>query len=272
MLHIENSETLIRLSVFFTALFIMFLLENLIPRRPKVKPILKRWVINFSLIFIGTVLVRVVLPIIPIEIARINELNNTGILNALNMNKAYPLLSFFIGFLILEVSIYFQHRVFHFVPILWRIHSVHHLDRDLDASTGNRFHPIEIFFSLILKIMVVYIIGISAFTVFVFEIMLNASSIFNHSNIKIHDKLESVLRRFIVTPDFHRIHHSVYLEESNTNFGFIFTFWDYLFNTKTDNPKEGQLNMPLGLKNFTDLSWISFNKVILFPFKNKYRQ
>jgi len=262
-----EAETFYRLIVFFSIFALVALLELIIPRRPKNRPVLKRWGVNFGILFLGSLLVRVIIPWAAIDVAYHVERLNWGLFHYFAFSKQSVFWDFFLGFLLLDLAIYFQHRVFHQIPWLWRLHSVHHLDRDLDVSSGNRFHPLEILLSMFIKIGLVIFFGISAWSVLVFEIVLNASSMFNHGNFRISNGLERPLRRLIITPDFHRIHHSVYPDEMNSNFGFFLSIWDWTFGTALKEPKDGQLGMVIGLDEYHELKWVSLKEALVFPFK-----
>lgn len=185
----------------------------------------------------------------------------------LNLFQAPIWIEFIIAFICLDFAIWYQHLLFHKFPWLWRLHSVHHADRDLDASSGVRFHPIEIMLSMLYKCVVVLLLGPSVLAVIVFEIILNATAIFNHANLSLPPWLDRILRKVIVTPDMHRVHHSVIPEESRKNYGFNFSFWDRLFQTYQEAPREGQIDMTLGLETAQTNGPQNLLWSLLFPFK-----
>jgi sterol desaturase/sphingolipid hydroxylase (fatty acid hydroxylase superfamily) len=237
--------------------------ELLAPRRDGNKSRLKRWPVNFGIVFIGALLCRIVLPILPVGLAVELESNHWGVLPALHIGRPYD---FIISIVIFDLAIYFQHRAFHHFKILWMLHRTHHADTVYDFSTGIRFHPFEILLSTFWKMLLVFIIGPPASAVLVFEIILNSLAMFNHANLKLSLKFDSFLRLFIVTPDTHRVHHSVYFKENNSNFGFNVPWWDRLFKTYIPQPEDGHENMKIGLNIFRSPEYLSFYKVILIPF------
>ena len=171
----------------------------------------------------------------------------------------------------MDLSLYFQHVMFHSLPLFWRFHRVHHSDLDCDITTGLRFHPFEILISMLIKFLTIAALGIPVLTIVVFEITLNAASMFTHSNIKIPVKIESMLRWFIVTPDMHRIHHSTNENETNSNFGFFISFWDHLFGTYINQPEAGHINMQIGLNEFREPKWQDLRWLIYLPFVSKIK-
>ncbi len=174
-----------------------------------------------------------------------------------------------IGIIVLDLAIYLQHAVFHGLPILWRLHMMHHTDLDFDATTGIRFHPIEILLSMGVKMIVVFLGGISALGVLIFEVLLNATSLFNHGNVRLATPIDRVLRLFVVTPEMHRVHHSVIIRETNSNFGFNLPWWDRLFGTYKDQPTAGHVEMTIGLSHFRDPKELSLPRLIILPFIGK---
>jgi len=206
------------------------------------------------------------LPLAPIVIGLWVEEHNYGFLNLFQFSD---IMNFLIGFIFLDLIIYFQHRIFHKVNIFWRIHKVHHSDIEIDASTALRFHPIEIGISLLVKSTAIIIIGANLITIIIFEVLLNSLSIFNHSNIFINKKHDKILRYLIVTPDMHRVHHSVKRDEIDKNFGFCLTWWDYFFRTYKIKPKDDHILMKLGLPNIRKENALSLKNLFLMPFRKK---
>src|SRR5262245_36872868 len=184
-----------------------------------------------------------------------------------NYLKLAAWLAFPIALLLLDLAIYLQHRIFHHVPVLWRLHRMHHADLDIDVTTGARFHPIEIFLSLGIKFMVIVTLGAPALAVLVFEIGLNASSMFNHSNVRISPALERVLRWLVVTPDMHRVHHSIVRRETDSNFGFNFPWWDRLFRTYRPQPEAGHQQMTIGIERFRNPKELRLDRMLTQPFR-----
>ena len=176
-------------------------------------------------------------------------------------------LEFFISLLLLDLAIYLQHRVFHYVPVLWRLHRMHHADLDIDVTTGARFHPIEILLSLAIKFFVIVALGIPALAVLLFEIALNATSMFNHSNVRMPLPVERVLRWLVVTPDMHRVHHSIVRRETDSNFGFNFPWWDRLLRTYRAQPEAGHERMTIGIEQFRDPKELRLDRMLSQPFR-----
>ena len=174
-----------------------------------------------------------------------------------------------IGVIVLDLAIYLQHAAFHGLPILWRLHMMHHSDLDFDVTTGVRFHPIEILLSMGIKMVVVLLVGISALGVLIFEVLLNATSLFNHGNVRLPVSIDHVLRLFVVTPEMHRVHHSVIIRETNSNFGFNLPWWNRLFGTYKDQPAAGHVEMTIGLSHFRDSKPLTLPGLIVLPFIGK---
>lgn len=243
------NATGIRLVFFFGIFFIMAAWEFLSPRRELTVSKARRWMDNLSVIVLNTVALRLIFPLLAIDLARIAQSRGWGLLNVLHLPFV---LSVIIGLLFLDLVIYLQHVMFHTLPVLWRLHMVHHADLDVDVTTGLRFHPIEIILSMVLKMAAVVVIGAPMLAVLVFEVALNATSMFNHGNAYINPGFDSVLRLLVVTPDMHRVHHSVTIRETNSNFGFNFPWWDRLFGTYRPQPAAGHRDMVIGLAQFRD--------------------
>ncbi|MEL7312349.1 MAG: sterol desaturase family protein [Pseudomonadota bacterium] len=242
---ITNSEWL-RGTAFVVALISLVFWERAAPRRDP-RGLVRRWFGNIGLLFSGALFVRLVLPILPIGVAVWAQADQVGVLNVIDapLFVAAPL-----AILMLDMAIYWQHRAMHAVPVLWRLHRVHHADTGFDVTTALRFHPIEIGLSLVYKFAVILLIGAPPVAVVLFELLLNVSAMFNHSNIRLPHSFDRFMRRIIVTPDFHRVHHSSYEHETNRNFGFCLTAWDYLFGSYTAQPTQTHECMEIGLKEF----------------------
>lgn len=236
----------IRLGLFLGVLFLMALWEILLPKRQLTIAKARRWFSNLGIVVISSLLVRLVLPAGAVGFALYGQTENLGLLHHLT----FPTwLQFILGIVILDLAIYGQHVMFHYVPIFWRFHRMHHLDLDIDTTTGVRFHPVEIILSILIKGAVILLIGIMPIAVLIFEIILNATSLFNHGNVRLFSGLDKLIRLFIVTPDMHRVHHSVYPNETNSNFGFNFSCWDRIFRTYHAQPKDGHSKMHIGLSD-----------------------
>lgn len=259
------SEPFIRLGVFLGVLSTMFLWEILRPRRQRSTSRWVRWPGNLSVVVLNTLLLRLLLPAAVVGAALAVDARNWGLLNLLPMPEWVEVL---LAVLILDLAIYTQHIVFHAVPVLWRLHRMHHTDIDFDVTTGVRFHPVEIMLSMSVKIAVVAALGAPALAVLIFEVLLNAISLFNHSNVDLPRSIDRVLRRIIVTPDMHRVHHSVEPQETNSNFGFNLPWWDRLFRTYRAQPAAGHTGMTIGIEHFRDIQELRLDRMLLQPLRD----
>ncbi|WP_427453786.1 sterol desaturase family protein [Litorimonas sp. WD9-15] len=235
------TEGSLRLSIFLGVLITMVALESLFPARERVQKRSSRWITNFGMVVIDTLAIRILFPIIAVGAALWAESQGLGLFNVTNLPVWAEVA---LAIICLDLIIYWQHVAFHRIPVLWRLHKVHHVDRDLDATSGLRFHPVEIVLSMLIKMAAVVALGAPVLAVIIFEIALNAFALFNHANARLPNWLERPLRQILVTPKLHRIHHSVIERETNTNFGFSVIWWDKIFRTYTDKP-DG--NLTLGL-------------------------
>lgn len=243
-----EQETPIRFAVFLGLFAFFALAEAILPRLPRALPRVSRWRTNLGITILNTLTLRLmtaVLPLLAIGAAWDAEARGWGLFNALDLPAWIELI---ICVLILDLAIWAQHLITHKVPLLWRLHRVHHADRDMDVTTAVRFHPVEIALSMLLKIGLVYLLGPSALAVLVFEILLNGTALFNHSNLKLPLALDAVLRRVLVTPDMHRVHHSVHRHEHDSNYGFALSIWDRIFGTYIAQPEQGHDQMTVGLE------------------------
>lgn len=257
-------EQIIRLAFFLGTLMIIAAWEVNAPRRRLTDSKKRRWLTNLSLVLLDTAVVRFLIPILPAGLAVMLKENGWGILNIINQ----PVwLKIALALLFLDFVIYLQHLLFHFMPVLWRLHRMHHTDLDIDVTTGNRFHPIEIVISIGIKLAAVALIGPPVVAVVAFEIMLNATAQFNHGNIRIPVPVDRHLRLFLVTPDMHRVHHSVIPRETNSNFGFNLPWWDRLFGTYRPQPEKGHSGMSIGLKEFRNPAELTLVRLLLQPFQ-----
>ena len=249
--------------VFLSVLIGMSVLEAFFPARKRVQGRPRRWFTNFGLVVIDTIAIRLLFPVIAVGAGLWAESKGWGILN----NVTLPVwLKITLAVIILDMMIYWQHVASHHIPILWRLHKVHHADRDLDASSGLRFHPVEIVLSMIYKIGLVILLGAPVLAIIIFEILLNACAIFNHANVRLPQWLDRPLRYVIVTPSLHRIHHSIVERETNSNFGFSVIWWDKIFKSYTDRPS-GKLT--LGLKEYQTDAPSSLVWSLFAPFRRK---
>ncbi|MDG2000454.1 MAG: sterol desaturase family protein [Alphaproteobacteria bacterium] len=263
--YIINNEAKLRLSAFLFMLSLIFLIELIFPIYIRKIKSYKRWIINFSFVLINTLILRFLFPILAVSFASICIKYNIGIFNYFNFNGLFSVV---VSFLFLDLGIWLQHLLFHKVGFLWRFHKIHHSDEEVDFTTGIRFHPIEIIISMIYKFILIAIIGPSIALVIIFEIILNASSIFNHGNIKIKRKYDLNFRKLIVTPNMHRIHHSEEEKETNSNYGFNFSIWDRVFGTYRENSAKGD-DLIVGLEEFKDKNTSSIFMLLFKPFSNK---
>jgi len=259
-----SDEGVLRFACFSAVFLLIALWELLAPRRQLIDSKSRRWTANLSLVAINTALTRALFPLLPVGMAALLEGKGWGLLNLLSLPGW---LKIAIALIFLDLIIYLQHVSFHYQPLLWRLHRMHHADLDIDVTTGNRFHPFEITISMLIKLAAVALIGAPVAAVVSFEIILNAASQFNHGNIKIPLQVDRWLRLLLVTPDMHRVHHSVIVRETNSNFGFNVPLWDRLFGTYRDQPQAGHLGMTIGLKEFRDPAELSLLRLIGQPFK-----
>ncbi|MDB2610224.1 sterol desaturase family protein [Amylibacter sp.] len=262
------SDTILRLTFFLSILIILIMAEILLPKKKRIHNRKDRWITNGFITLINTASVNIVhiaIPLIAIVAAVDVSNGKIGLFNIIN----FPIwIEIILTVIILDLIIWGQHFLSHKIPFVWRFHRMHHTDRDLDVTTAVRFHPFEIIFSMFIKITSIYILGASAIAVIIFEIMLNGMAMFNHANLRIPLRIENILRKFIVTPDLHRIHHSIYIDEHNKNFGFSLSIWDKIFKCYLDQPRDGHKDMKLGLKWQNDKPtklgwslWIPFKKL-----------
>ncbi len=257
-------EPLIRLLAFAGVLVLMAILELVIPRRPVTIPRLQRWPGNLGIQVLNALMLRLVFPGVAVGFALAYQAQGSGLLNAWN---GPGWLAFALALLLLDLSIYVQHLLAHKVPLLWRLHRMHHSDMHLDATSALRFHPLEILFSMLWKAVVLWLLGAPPEAVLAFEVLLNGMAMFNHANIAIPEKADRWLRWLLVTPDMHRIHHSVQWEETNSNFGFNLSIWDRLANTYRADPVGGQLGMTLGLPQFRQPDDSRLDRLLLQPLR-----
>jgi sterol desaturase/sphingolipid hydroxylase (fatty acid hydroxylase superfamily) len=241
------TDASLRLSIFFIILLTMLVLESCFPARKSKLTKRVRWLGNFSLLIISSVVARLLVPIGVTGIALYASSQGLGLFN--NINLPYWLI-ITLSVLLLDLMIYWQHRLFHLVPMLWRFHKVHHADSHIDASTGLRFHPIEILLSIFLKGLAVLLLGVPAIAVIIFEVALNGFALFNHANIRLPRWLEYPLRAILITQVLHRIHHSQVVEETNSNYGFSVSWWDRLFGSYKSQANKSDEDLDIGLKSY----------------------
>ena len=256
-------EPAIRLGFFAGVLAAMAGWEALVPRRRPSVSRRVRWPGNLGIVVIDTALLRVLFPAAAVGVAALGEARGWGLLTNLNL-PGWAAVG--LAFILLDLAIYLQHVMFHAVPVLWRLHRMHHADLDFDVTTGVRFHPLEILLSMVLKLAVVAALGASAAAVLLFEIALNATSMFSHGNVALPARLDRILRWIVVTPDMHRVHHSAAPDETNSNFGFNFPWWDRLLGTYRAQPAAGHDGMTIGLDVFRDPRQLRLDRMLVQPF------
>lgn len=255
-------ETAIRLGAFFGMFTLMAIAEVLLPRRAQAVRRVTRWPSNLGIVALDAALVRLVFPVSAVGWAVLAQQQGWGLLHLLAMPDW---LAVVLAFLVLDLVIYLQHRLFHWVPVFWRLHRMHHADTEFDVTNGLRFHPLEILLSMLIKFAAIAVIGAPALAVLVFEVVLNATAIFNHANVALPPRIDRVLRRFVVTPDMHRVHHSIHRQETDSNFGFNLPWWDRLFGTYRAQPQDGHLAMRIGLPEFRDPRWLRLDRMLWQP-------
>lgn len=240
-------EPWLRLGGFLVTVMAMACWEGAAPRRLRALSRAVRWPANIGILAINTVAVRLLFPAAAVGAALWAAESDIGLFNWVVVP---PWAAIGLSVILLDLLIYGQHVVMHKVPLFWRLHRMHHLDRDVDFTTGLRFHPLEIIASAGVKFLAVIALGAPAGAVIAFEVILNSSALFNHGNVRLGVPLDRILRTLVVTPDMHRVHHSVIAEETNSNYGFALSFWDRLFGTYRLSPARGHHGMTLGLPEF----------------------
>jgi sterol desaturase/sphingolipid hydroxylase (fatty acid hydroxylase superfamily) len=258
-----SSEVLIRLSAFIGCFTLLALAERLVPRRRPTVALRKRWSGNLGLVAVDTILLRTVPPITAVGVAALTHARGWGFLETVGPLPIW--LSVVVSVAWLDLAIYFQHRLFHAVPVLWRLHRVHHTDLELDVTTGVRFHPVEMLLSVGFKAGAVAVLGPPVVAVVLFEVVLNAGSLFSHANLRLPAAVDRPLRAVLVTPDMHRVHHSADPTETNTNFGFTLSWWDRLFGTYRSQPKWGHDGLTIGVEGFAGHAVLSLYRLLIQP-------
>ena len=260
-------EQTIRLGFFFGVFLLIALWELASPQRVLKLSRRQRWTANMGLVFLNTAILRLLLPVAAVGVAALGAERGWGVLNILSAPYWLAVLLAVVG---MDFVIWLQHVMVHAIPALWRLHRVHHADLDYDLTTGARFHPLEIMLSMGIKFATIVLLGAPVLAVVVFEVLLSACAMFNHGNIRLSPRVDRVLRWFLVTPDMHRVHHSVEDDESNSNFGFNLTWWDRLFGTYAEQPRAGQQGMTIGIHGHTDPQEVGrLPGMLALPFKGK---
>jgi sterol desaturase/sphingolipid hydroxylase (fatty acid hydroxylase superfamily) len=264
---ILTNEKPIRMGFFFGVLLIMALWEIAAPRRQLTASKTLRWTNNIGLVFFNSFVLRVLFPAAAIGVAFSAREHGYGLFNVIEIS---PVVAVIASIVIMDFVIYVQHVMVHAIPILWRLHRVHHADPDYDVTTGARFHTIEILLSMLIKFATILLLGPPLIAVILFEVILNATAMFNHGNVRLPATVDRFLRLFLVTPDMHRVHHSVEDDEANSNFGFSLPWWDRLFGTYRDQPRGGHEGMTIGIHKYhdaRDVSWIT--GMLVLPFRGE---
>jgi len=265
--YLQQHEAAVRLGFFLGIFAVMALWELAAPRRALTVSKAVRWANNLGLVVLNSIVLRLLFPAAAVGMAAFAARQGWGIFNFLDTPWW---LAFLASIVALDFIIYLQHVLVHAVPLLWRLHRVHHADLDFDVTTGARFHPIEIIVSMLIKFATIAVLGPPVAAVIVFEVLLNGTAMFNHSNVRIPKAIDRVLRWLVVTPDMHRVHHSVEDDETNSNFGFNLPWWDRLFGTYRDQPRAGHEGMTIGIRTFTEPTWCSWLPGMLWiPFVGK---
>lgn len=255
-------EPQVRLVAFLLVLALLAVAQRTWPRR-EVGGGWRRVATNIGLVVIDTAVLRVFFPLLAVELALRVEAQGSGLLSDLP-----PAIAVVAGVLLLDLAIYWQHRLLHAIPLLWRLHRVHHADTSFDVSTGVRFSPFEIALSMLIKLAIILLLGIAPLAVLIFELALSLGSLFTHANVRLPAMLDRRLRWLVVTPDMHRIHHSWHRDETDSNFGFHLSFWDRIFGSYREQPRDGHTNMTIGLKEFRNRRDQSLVALLLNPFRH----
>lgn len=257
-----TQELAIRLLAFLGVFAAVAAWELRAPRRRQAFRRLDRWPGNLGIVAVGALLVRLVLPTTAVGVALLAEAKGWGVFNAV---APPPVLAIALSVVALDLAIYFQHVLSHAVPALWRLHRMHHADLDVDVTTGVRFHPLEILLSMAVKLSVIAALGTPAVAVLIFEVLLNATSMFNHGNLRLPARLDRALRSIVVTPDMHCVHHSVLRQETDSNFGFNLSWWDRLFGTYRAEPAAGHEGMTIGIEQFRSARDLRLDRMLVQP-------
>jgi sterol desaturase/sphingolipid hydroxylase (fatty acid hydroxylase superfamily) len=264
------SESTVRLAAFLVIFGGMAVFELLSPRleRPEMLGALKarRWFTNLSMVVLSSILLRLVFPAAAVGAAVWTQEQGWGLFRMAGVD---PVLAGILAFVLLDFAVWLEHVASHKIPLLWRIHRMHHADTGFDVTTGLRFHPIEIVLSMVWKAAVIVLLGPPVIAVLVFEIVLNGTAMFNHSNARLPLGVDRRLRLLLVTPDMHRVHHSTIRRETDSNYGFNFPFWDRIFRTYNDQPAKGHDGIDIGLEEWRGEESASFSWSLLLPFRRK---
>jgi sterol desaturase/sphingolipid hydroxylase (fatty acid hydroxylase superfamily) len=256
-------EAAVRLGGFAAVLALMMAWEAAVPRRRRQLPRWGRWTANLALVGVSALLLRLALPVTAVGAAAVAEARGWGLFNLVALPEAAAIL---VSVVVLDLAVYAQHVAFHKVALLWRLHRMHHSDVEIDATTGVRFHPLEILLSMLYKTAVIVALGAPPAAVVLFELVLNGSAMFNHGNVKLPAAVDRVLRLVLVTPDMHRVHHSIHRDETDSNYGFNLSLWDRLFATYRAQPRDGHAEMTIGLPVFREARDRRLARLLVQPF------
>lgn len=257
------NEASIRLVFFIFIFAVVAFYETKLPRRQLTVSKTSRWIINIGIVVINSIAPRFFFSAGAVGVAYWVDQHGWGIMNILRLPYFVSVIA---SVLILDFIIYLQHVMFHAAPAFWRLHMIHHADLDFDVTTGVRFHPIEILLSMVIKSAAILALGPPVLGVILFEVLLNGTAMFNHSNIKLPESKDKILRLFVVTPDMHRVHHSVFPNETNSNFGFNLPWWDWLLGTYRSQPRLGHEGMTIGLNQFREPTRLTLPWILVLPF------
>lgn len=264
---ILSLESTIRLSFFIGVFALIAVWEMLAPKRKLTVSKLTRWLNNLGIVVLNTLILRLFFPAAAVGVAHFAQTEGWGLFNSVDVPVWLAILG---SVILLDFMIWLQHVMVHAIPLLWRLHRVHHADLDYDVTTGARFHPIEIILSMLIKSAVILLLGPPLAAVVIFEVLLNATAMFNHGNIQIPPAIDRWLRWLVVTPDMHRVHHSIEDDETNSNFGFNLPWWDRLFGTYLDQPRHGHQGMIIGIRHYRDPRLVCLlSGLLILPFKGK---
>ena len=262
-----DNEIQLRLAFFFCIFAVMAIWELVAPRRQLIVSKVLRWSNNLALVLLNSILLRLLFPAAAMGMAIFVGEKGWGMFNYYDVSFSVAVIA---SVIIMDAMIYLQHVMVHAIPVLWRLHRVHHADPDFDVTTGARFHPLEIILSMMIKFAVIILLGPPVAAVVIFEILLNVIAMFNHSNVRLYTTLDKYLRLLLVTPDMHRVHHSVEADESNSNFGFNLPWWDRLFGTYRAQPRAGHKDMTIGIYEINQLKQVTWlGGILTLPFIGK---
>lgn len=264
-----KNEPTIRLIFFFGTFLIMALWEVIAPQTKLKFSKGVRWLNNTLLVMLNTVLARIILVYSAVQVSEMVVSKKWGLFQMLSLPETVTLV---LSVIFLDWAIYTQHVIFHRIPLLWKLHRMHHADLDYDVTTGLRFHPIEILLSMLIKFAIILVLGIPPLAVILFEIILNSMAMFNHGNIRLNKTVDSVIRTLFVTPDMHRIHHSVIVKETHSNFGFNLSIWDKLFKTYIQKGEKSSEDIDIGLPAFREVEYLKIHKMLQIPFTSKEKE